>query len=88
MYPGQLAAIAGRLQAFCAGAGRCSLLYALTSAMLCDTRANDNVAGLNAEARAIMEKEGIPTVDLQAAIVGKCVPAGQRLPVDSCFNIR
>eukprot|EP01045_Picozoa_sp_COSAG04_P010905 COSAG04_NODE_684_length_11170_cov_4.232228_9_plen_268_part_00 len=54
VYPDQLREIAARLKAYCGGAGRCKLLYALTSAMICDVTANENVAGLNAEARAIM----------------------------------
>jgi hypothetical protein len=86
VYGAQLRAIAARLAAFCAGSGRCKLLFALTSAMLCNVRANDNVSDLNAEARAIMAGLQIPTVDLQAAIVQQCAPRGQ-LPVQSCFNI-
>ena len=90
MYPAQLRDIATRLHAFCAGAGRCELLYALTSAMVCNAKANDNVAALNGAARGIMASLGIPTVDLQTAIVDKCVPLDggvRRLPVNSCFNI-
>ncbi len=40
------------------------------------------VVNLNNQARAIMQELGIPTVDLHAAIVGKCGPA----PQASCFN--
>ena len=44
--------------------------------MICNVKANDNVAGLNADARIIMAGLGIPTVDLQTAIVDKCAPDG------------
>ncbi len=65
VYPVQLREIATRLHEFCTGPGHCKLLYALTSAMICNVRANDNVQLLNAEARAIMSSLAIPTVDLQ-----------------------
>ena len=85
VYAGQLRQIASRLKSFCDGAGQCKLLFALTSAMVCNVRANDNVASLNAQARTIMGALEILTVDLQTAIVDKCAPNG--LPVTSCFNI-
>jgi hypothetical protein len=85
VYPAELRQIATRLKTFCAGAGKCSLLFALTSAMLCNVQANTNVAGLNLAARAIMHDLAIPTADLQTEIVQKCAPQG--LPVKSCFNI-
>ena len=53
--------------------------------MLCNVKANTNVAGLNREASVIMSALAIPTVDLQTAIVQKCAPQG--LPVKTCFNI-
>ena len=54
VYPAQLTQIATRLSSFCNGSGNCKLLFALTSAMLCNVKANDNVSELNEEARAIM----------------------------------
>jgi hypothetical protein len=51
------------------GAGKCSLLFALTSAMLCNVQANTYVAGLNREASVIISALAIPTADLQTAIV-------------------
>jgi hypothetical protein len=91
VYRGQLEQIATRLHAFCQGPAECKLLYALTSAMICNIRANDNVAALNAAARDVMAALKIPTVDLQTAIVDRCVPLDShgvhKLPVHSCFNI-
>lgn len=84
VYPAQLTQIATRLSSFCKGSGNCKLLFALTSAMLCNVKANDNVSGLNEEARAIMAGLGIPTVDLQTAIIDKCGP----VPTSSCFGIQ
>ena len=56
VYAPQLRRIATRLQAFCNDAKhrKCKLLFALTSAMLCNVHANDNVLGLNNEAASIM----------------------------------
>lgn len=82
VYPSQLNDIATRLKTW-AAANDVKLLFALTSAMLCNEHANDNVSGLNAEARRIMEALHIPVVDLQGAIVGKC----GAVPQHSCFNI-
>lgn len=89
VYAAQLREIATRLHAFCIGAGECKLLFALTSAMICNVKANDNVAQLNAAARRIMASFSISTVDLQTAIVDKCAPLKdgvRQLPVKSCFN--
>jgi hypothetical protein len=87
VYAGQLKTIATRLKAFCDGPGQCKLLFALTSAMICNVRANDNVAVLNAQARLIMSALSIPTVDLQSAIVDKCAGPSGKLPITSCFNV-
>ena len=85
VYPNQLKELATRLKAWTAAQTKrpVKLLFALTSAMLCNEKQNDNVSGLNREARAIMDALKIPTVDLQGAIVGKCGP----VPQHTCFNI-
>jgi hypothetical protein len=54
--------------------------------MLCNVKANTNVAGLNREASVIMTALAIPTADLQTAIVQKCAPQSL-LPAKTCFGI-
>ena len=68
VYQSQLRNITSRLHSFCSGSGNCQLLFALTSAMICDVLKNNNVAMLDAEARDIMSSFGIPTVDLQVSL--------------------
>jgi len=65
VYGAQLKVIATRLSAFCPAQQHCKLLFALTSAMICKVRANDNVASLNAQAAVIMGALSIPSVNLQ-----------------------
>jgi len=58
------------------------LLFALTSPMLCNTNSDGCVVNLNNQAKAIMDKYKIPTVDLHGAVVGYCGP----VPQASCFG--
>jgi hypothetical protein len=58
------------------------LLFAITSPMLNSKIIDDVVVGLNAHAVAIMQKHGVPTVDLFAAITTECGAA----PQASCFG--
>ena len=53
VYAEQLRQIATRLSTFCEGGSQCSLLFALTSAMICNVKANDNVAGVPCSPRPI-----------------------------------
>ena len=48
------------------------LLFGLTSPEMCDAATDAVVVGLNAQAKALMISLDIPTVDLHAAVVGKC----------------
>ena len=63
------------------------LLFAITSPDLCNKPIDDIQRGLNMQALAIMEKAGIPTVDLYAAITGKCgtVPQAECFGEKGCF---
>ena len=58
------------------------LIFGLTSPELCDASLDAVVKSNNIAAKAIMEKHGIPVVDMHAAIVGKCGSA----PVAECFG--
>ena len=58
------------------------LLFAVTTPDMCNAAINDIQNGLNAQAKEIMQKAGIPTVDLYAAVTGECGP----VPQPSCFN--
>jgi len=51
------------------------LLFAITSAFLCSVETDDIVLGLNEQARTLMAAEGIPTVDLHAAVGHACMHA-------------
>lgn len=83
VYPSQLAAIADRLKQWSAGSGA-KLLFGITTPMLADARADQDVVSLNDAAKAVMAAASIPTVDLHAAVVSKCGPA----PQSSCFGIK
>jgi hypothetical protein len=43
-------------------------LFAITSAFLCSVETDNIVLDLNEQARTLMTAEGIPTVDLHAAV--------------------
>lgn len=81
VYPGQLAAIAKRLVSWASESGA-KLLFGITSPMLADARADQDVRSLNSAASDIMAAANIPTVNLHAAVVGKCGP----VPQASCFD--
>ena len=83
VYPAQIAQIAAKLQAW-AKTSRAQLLFGITSPMLGDARADQDVSSLNSAAAAAMRTAGVPTVDLHAAIVGKC----GAVPQSSCFGIQ
>lgn len=85
VYAGQLEAIVARLQAGAPKGAR--LLFAITSPMICQAQADHDVMWLNAQAAAIMQKHGVATVDLHAAVTGKCGAAPQVscLGVAHCF---
>ncbi len=61
---------------------RTKLLFAITTPMLCDAGIDAIQRDLNGEAREIMQQNGIPTVDLHAAVTQKCGP----VPQDECFG--
>merc|ERR1712196_533846 len=54
----------------------------LTSAFMCSAKSDGCVVNLNNQASVIMERHGIPTINLHDAIVGECGPS----PQPSCFN--
>ena len=58
------------------------LLFAITTPMLCNADIDAIQVDLNGQAQAIMQAAGIPTVDLHAAVVGKC----GAVPQPSCFG--
>lgn len=79
VYPEQLESIVVRLKAL---APDSQLLFAITSPMICKADQDAALQYMNSQAAAIMAKHGIETVDLHAAIVGKCGPA----PQAECFG--
>ena len=78
-YAPWLDKIAARLAAL---APTTNVLFGLTSPMLCNAALDDVVVANNRLAAAIMARRGIPTVDMHAAITGKCGP----VPQASCFG--
>lgn len=81
VYAPQLGTITARLQAYAKATGA-KLLFGITSPMLNNVQADNDVLELNRRAAAIMSAVGVPTVDLHAAIVAKCGHA----PVATCFD--
>ena len=63
------------------------LLFAITSPMLCNERADQDVSWLNVQAKAIMAKHGVATVDLHQAVTTKCgaVPQASCFGAEECF---
>ena len=63
------------------------LLFAITSPDICNKPIDDIQRALNAQAVAIMAEAKIPTVDLYAAITGKCgaVPQAECFGQKGCF---
>jgi hypothetical protein len=83
VYAEQLGTIAAKLQQL-QNAGGGKLLFAITSPMLCKTQADADVSWLNEQAKAVMAKLGIPTVNLHDAVLAKCGP----VPQSSCFGAK
>eukprot|EP00035_Acanthoeca_spectabilis_P017694 m.372093 g.372093 ORF g.372093 m.372093 type:complete len:201 (-) comp16686_c1_seq18:4568-5170(-) len=80
-YVPELTNITTRLQAYAKDTGA-KLLFAITSPMLANVQADNDVLELNRRAAAIMADAGVPTVNLHSAVVGKCGAA----PQPTCFN--
>jgi len=80
-YATELTNITARLVAYAKDTGT-KLLFGITSPMLASTQADADVQELNRRAVGIMAEAGVPTIDLHAAVVGKCGAA----PTTSCFN--
>ena len=60
------------------------LLFALTSAYLCNATQDGCVVTLNNQAAAIMAKYSIPTINIHDAIVNKCGPPA---PGNKCWGL-
>ena len=78
-YAPFLAKIVAALQA---NAAMEKLVFGITSPVLNSVASDAVVMQLNAQAQAIMDGAGIPTVDMHAPIIAKCGP----VPQASCFN--
>lgn len=87
VYPQQIAEIATQLKRW-AGKTKAKLLFGITSPMLNDLRADQDVMGLNGEAKTAMAAAGVPTLDLHSAVVAKCgaVPQASCFGIKDCFN--
>ena len=87
VYSGQLKQIATKLKAYTA-ATQAKLLFALTTPMLNSGPVDALVQSLNSQAAATMAAESITTVDLHAAIIGKCgkAPQAQCFGSAGCFS--
>ncbi|EDQ84916.1 uncharacterized protein MONBRDRAFT_12385 [Monosiga brevicollis MX1] len=81
-YADNLTSIAEHMASW-ATASNTKLLFALTSAELCDVGLDDTVLRLNEEAAGIMAQFHIPTVNLHDPIVAKCGP----VPQQQCFGL-
>lgn len=80
-YASELRNLTLRLQGFAASAGA-KLLFALTTPLLANPRADADVRELNRRAASVMRECGVPTLDLHAAVVGRCGTP----PITRCFN--
>lgn len=58
------------------------VLFGITTPEMCDAQLDAVVQANNKDALAIMQKHGVPTVDLHAAITGQCGPS----PNKACFG--
>lgn len=87
VYASQLVNITARLQTYANVTGA-KLLFAITSPMMADLVADQDVSELNRRAVGVMEAAGVPMVDLHAAVVGKCgsVPQSSCFGADDCFS--
>ena len=82
-YAAELESITLRLLARQRAVGG-KLLFAITSPMICKPRADQDVSWLNVQAKTIMAKHGVKTVDLHQAVTTKCGAA----PQASCFGAK
>eukprot|EP00658_Telonema_sp_P-2_P021374 TRINITY_DN18510_c0_g1_i1.p1 TRINITY_DN18510_c0_g1~~TRINITY_DN18510_c0_g1_i1.p1 ORF type:complete len:238 (+),score=53.85 TRINITY_DN18510_c0_g1_i1:33-746(+) len=82
VYGSQLDQITQRLMA---AEPQAKLLFALTSASLCNPAGDGSVVNLNNQAAAIMSKYNISTINLHDAIVNKCGPAN---PDSACWGLK
>ena len=83
VYKPELTQIAAKLKAY-TDATKAKLLFASTTPWLCTASTDALVQKLNGEAAEVMKAAAIPTVDLHAAIIGKCGSA----PVSQCFGAK
>ena len=81
-YAPYLEKIASRLSTLVQTNPSTKLLFGLTTPEMCDDSLDVTVRSNNAHAAAIMEKHGIPTVDLHAPIIAQCGAS----PQPTCFN--
>jgi hypothetical protein len=81
-YAPYLERIAARLASLAKAHPATKLLFGLTTPEMCDGALDATVRSNNVAAAAIMQKHGIPTVDLHAPIIGQCGAS----PQATCFN--
>ena len=81
VYAPQLATIANQLKVYAAAVGA-KLLFGITSPMLADLSADNDVCELNRRAAMVMEQAKVPTINMHDAITNKCGAA----PQATCFN--
>ena len=60
------------------------LIFGITSPMICKLQADNDVQWLNEQAKQIMRKLGVQTVDMYEAVIGRCGKA----PQESCFGAK
>eukprot|EP00935_MAST-01C_sp_MAST-1C-sp1_P001878 g1878.t1 len=60
------------------------LIFGITSPMICKEQADNDVQWLNEQAKQIMQKLGVQTVDMYGAVIGRCGKA----PQQSCFGAK
>eukprot|EP01047_Picozoa_sp_COSAG01_P002365 COSAG01_NODE_63_length_29632_cov_270.650662_14_plen_463_part_00 len=87
VFPAQIAQLGQTLKSWAQQSGT-KLLFGVTTPMLGDARADQDVSSLNAAAKQAMDRLGIPTVDMHAAIIAKCgtPPQKQCFGINGCFN--
>ena len=82
VYPGQLAALTTHLLAYAAANPPAKVVFALTTPYLCDATVDAAINGtLNAAARTIMARWGVPVLDNYGAIRAHC---GGTPPTSGC----
>jgi len=82
VYAAQLEVITQKLAA---AEPQAKLLFALTSPSMCNPKGDGCVVNLNNQAKAIMQRHGIPTINLHDAIVKQCGPPS---PKSACWGHR